>query len=84
MGTPNPKYYLCTRMIIDDGGQPKHLRDWALTYVLGLIYMNFQLRFINLALFVGFDLIIVGYFIQWVISPIACSSQGFSINTLLF
>jgi hypothetical protein len=20
MGTPNPKYYLCTRMIIDDGG----------------------------------------------------------------
>jgi hypothetical protein len=28
-----------------------------------LIYMNFKLRFINLALFVGFDLIIVGYFI---------------------
>ena len=79
-----PKYYLCTQMIIDDKGQPKQLRDWALTYVLGLIYMNFQTSFINLALFVGFDLIIVGYFIQWAISPIAYSSQGFSINTILF
>jgi hypothetical protein len=29
----------------------------------GLIYMNLWLRFINLVLFVGFDLIIVEYFI---------------------
>jgi hypothetical protein len=42
VGTPNPKYYLCTRMIIDDGGLPKQLRDWALTYIFFvLIYMNF-------------------------------------------
>lgn len=63
MGTQNRKQYLRTRMIIDDGGQPKQLRDRVLTYVLGLIYMNFQVSFINLSLFVGLDLIIVGYFI---------------------
>jgi hypothetical protein len=51
------------RMIIDDGGYPKQLRDLALTYVFGFNFMNFLLRFINLALFVGIDLIIVGYFI---------------------
>jgi hypothetical protein len=28
-------YYLCMRMIIDDGRQPKQLKDWALTYVFG-------------------------------------------------
>ena len=51
MGTQNRKHYLCTRIIIDDGGQPKQLRDRALTYVLGFIYMNFQMSFINLSLF---------------------------------
>jgi len=35
VGTPNPKYYLRTRMIIDDGGYPTPLRDWALAYVFG-------------------------------------------------
>jgi hypothetical protein len=35
IGTPNQKHCLRTRMIIDDGGYPKLLRNWALTYVFG-------------------------------------------------
>jgi hypothetical protein len=41
MGIPDPRHYLHTHMIIDDGGWPKALRDWTLAYVFYLIYLNF-------------------------------------------
>ena len=63
MGTPNRKHWLRARIIIDDGGQPKQLRDWVLTYVFGFNLYELLVKVYEFGFICGFDLIIVGYFI---------------------
>jgi hypothetical protein len=52
VGTLDLIHGLCMHMIINNRGYLNLLRDWALAYFFGLLYLNFLLSFINYALFI--------------------------------